>query len=279
MEDLYNCECEDCKEQHIINLGIDPLKGIKDVFLSATKAFDLLFKKKKYNFEDLLNEKPYQDLVSITNNFLGKSVADNVIGNVMKDALKNDVFIFSHLRTHAQLMEASSLLLTKEGKVKGFDAFKIDMQKLNEKFNENYLQAEYNFAVHSTQMAEKWANLKEGDRYNLQYRTALDDKVRISHQPLHNVTLPMNHDFWDRFYPPNGWRCRCTATQVRASKYPSTNEENAMKSGQIATTHIDKNGKNKLGIFQFNAGKHRVVFPPDHPYNKIKDADKLKNEL
>ena len=67
--------------------------------------------------------------------------------------------------------------------------------------------------------------------------------------------------------------------QVRASKYLATNEENALKAGNIATTQIGKDGKNRLGIFRFNSGKQRIVFPPSHPYNKVKDADKVKKEV
>lgn len=274
MADIYECECDQCESERI-NLAADPFKGFKTIFEKATKAFEFLWNKKKYKPEDLLTEEPYKELVKETNKFLGKVITDNNVTDLMKDAFKKDIFIFSHLRTHAQLLEASSLLLTEDGKIKGFEAFKLDIAKINTQFNENYLQAEYNFAVHSTQMAERWANLNPNKRFSLQYRTANDDKVRISHQPLHNITLPVEHPFWDKFYPPNGWRCRCTATQVRADRYEETNTDNAMRAGAIATTQIDKNGKNKLGIFQFNSGKQRVVFPPDHPYNKLKDADKV----
>ncbi|MDM1550647.1 phage head morphogenesis protein [Empedobacter falsenii] len=231
-----------------------------------------------YNYKDL-DQEPYKNLINKTNSFLSKAVTDNNVTGFMKDAFKNDIFIFSHLRTHAQLQEAGSLLLTDDGKIKSFDLFKLDIAKINGLYNENYLQAEYQFAVSSVQMGEKWQNYVESDRYNLQYRTAQDDKVRISHQPLHGITLPMNNPFWDKFYPPNGWRCRCNAVQVRASKYPATNEETALKAGNIATTQIGKDNKNRLEIFRFNSGKQQRVFPPNHPYNKVKDAENVKKDV
>jgi len=277
INDLYNCECDDCKKDAIINLAAN-YNSVDDVIKAGLEALKYLHAQGSYSYKDL-EQAPYQNLISATNDFLGKTVTDNNVTGFMKDAFKNDIFIFSHLRTHAQLQEAGSLLLTEDGKIKSFDRFKLDIAKINSQYNENYLQAEYQFAISSVQMGEKWQNYVENDRYNLQYRTAQDDKVRISHQPLHGITLPANNPFWDKFYPPNGWRCRCNAIQVRASKYPATNEENALKAGEIATTQIGKDDKNRLEIFRFNAGKQRLVFPPNHPYNKVKDADKVKEKV
>ncbi|MDK7674378.1 phage minor head protein [Weeksella virosa] len=278
MEDLYQCDCEDCNP-NIITLSVEPFKKLKDIFISAAKAFEFLFNKKSYQPKDLLTEEPYQDLVRKTNDFLGKTVANNVVSEGMQNILKNDVFIFSHLRTHAQLMEASSLLLTEDGKLKPFYKFKQDIAKINDQFNDNYLQAEYQFAMHSTKMAERWARTNHSERYVIMYRTANDDKVRASHQPLHGIALPSNHPFWDEFYPPNGWRCRCTTVQTRSDKVEITNDEFAMKAGRNATSQVGKDGKNRLEIFRFNPGKQKLVFPPKHPYNQVKGADEIKKNL
>ena len=51
-------------------------------------------------------------------------------------------------------------------------------------------------------MADKWIRFqKDGDKYDLQYRTANDKRVRDTHKALHNVTLPINSRFWDSYYP------------------------------------------------------------------------------
>lgn len=280
INDLYNCECDDCKNDlkpNYIQLGNDK-PSLDSIINAGFEALKHLHAQGSYNYKDL-DQEPYKNLINKTNDFLSKAVTDNNVTDFMRDAFKNDIFIFSHLRTHAQLQEAGSLLLTDDGKIKSFDRLKLDIAKINGLYNENYLQAEYQFAISSVQMGEKWQNYVESNRYNLQYRTAQDDKVRISHQPLHGITLPMNNPFWDKFYPPNGWRCRCNAVQVRASKYPATNEENALKAGNIATTQIGKDNKNRLEIFRFNSGKQRLVFPPNHPYNKVKNADKVKDNV
>ena len=197
IDDLYNCECEDCKNDlkpNYVQLASDK-PSIDAIINAGFEALKYLHAQGSYNYKDL-DQEPYKNLINQTNSFLNKAVTDNNVTDFMRDAFKNDIFIFSHLRTHAQLQEAGSLLLTDDGKIKSFDRFKLDIAKINGLYNDNYLQAEYQFAVSSVQMGEKWQNYVESDRYNLQYRTAQDDKVRISHQPLHGITLPMNNPFW-----------------------------------------------------------------------------------
>lgn len=60
-----------------------------------------------------------------------------------------------------------------------------DVRKIDETYNRGYLRAEYNFVQASATMAAKWERFAEdGDRYNLQYRTAGDGKVRPEHAEL-----------------------------------------------------------------------------------------------
>ena len=110
-------------------------------------------------------------------------------------------------------------------------------------------------------MAVKWKEWEQdGDRYDLQYRTAGDDRVREEHAALDGTTLPPSDPFWDSYLPPNGWNCRCTTVQVRKGKYPRSNSEEAIARGAACTA------KPKQQIFRFNPGKQEKVFPPKHPY-------------
>ena len=191
--------------------------------------------------------------------------------------MQNDVYLFSGLKTHAQLLEASRLLLDANKKIKPFPEFYQDVKKVNETYNRQYLEAEYQFAIASSQMANKWSNFSED--YYLQYRTAGDNRVRDSHNSLRDTTLPKSDSFWDSFMPPNGWRCRCTAVEVLPDDYKLSNSDKAISNGDLATTQIGKDGKNKLEIFRFNPGKDKVIFPPTHPYSKVIGAKKVVNEL
>lgn len=122
-------------------------------------------------------------------------------------------------------------------------------------------QTERNFAVQSTQMAEKWHNFEQdGDRYLLQYRTADDEKVREEHASLHGVTLPMDDPFWDEYYPPLGWNCRCTVVQVLRNRHTESDSNTAIDNGRIATE--------KTPSFRFNPGKKMKCFPDNVSYLK-----------
>ncbi len=166
------------------------------------------------------------------------------------------------------------MLKNADGGIKPFNQFAQDIATINKNYNETYLQAEYQFATASSLMAQKWSDIEENkDRYNLQYRTAGDEKVRASHEALDMITLPASDTFWNSYYPPNGWRCRCNAIEVLKDKYEISNSEDAIKAGEKATTQLDKNGKNRLEIFRFNPGKQKVIFPPKHPYRKLQGAD------
>ena len=277
LDNLYNCNCDDCKAEKLsISLSVeDKFKQLLNV---GKKAFKHLHKKGTYKPEDLKNEKPYQNLIKSTFEIFNFAIVDNEMPEEMKKALQSDAYLFGSLKTNAQLLEASKLLLNDDGRLKPFSEVSKQFDSLNVNYNQNYLEAEYEFAVASSQSAANWSNYGSSERYNLQYRTAQDERVRASHQALADTTLPKEDPFWSSFYPPNGWRCRCTAVEVLKSKYDVSNSEKAIKAGETATTEEGKDGKNRLEIFRFNPGQKQVVFPPTHPYGKVKGAKQIKDE-
>jgi SPP1 gp7 family putative phage head morphogenesis protein len=179
---------------------------------------------------------------------------------MMQRNLSENVYLFSGAKTYAELKELGEMLSDENGGIKPFGRFWRDAQSIYPGYNRSYLQAEYIFATQSAQMASKWHDYEaDGDRYDLQYRTAGDERVRETHRVLQDVTLPPSDPFWEKYFPPNGWRCRCTAVQVRKGKYPASDGDRAQNSGERAT-----GGGN--GIFRFNPGKQQVIFPEHHPY-------------
>jgi len=46
------------------------------------------------------------------------------------------------------------------------------------------------------------------------YSTVGDDRVREEHDALDGVTLPKDDSFWQRYWTPNGWNCRCQVISV-----------------------------------------------------------------
>ncbi len=46
------------------------------------------------------------------------------------------------------------------------------------------------------------------------YLTAGDNRVRAEHSKWNKVVLPVDHEFWQSHYPPNGWGCRCKVVSI-----------------------------------------------------------------
>lgn len=188
----------------------------------------------------------------------------------MRQALEKNVYIFSGIKSYVSLKEAAGLLFDDKGDIKPLTKVKQDVKKINAAYNENYIEAEYRFAIQSSQGADNWHQYQQdGDRYHLQFRTAGDSKVRKEHAALNGITLPFDDPFWEIYWTPLGWRCRCRIIQVRKGKYDLSDSDSAIKLGEAATTVLDKDGKNKAAMFRFNPGKDLVIFPPKHPYYKV----------
>lgn len=129
--------------------------------------------------------------------------------------MQQNLYRFSQVKDYAMLVELNTRL-TQGGKVKNWEAFKTDALKLNKLYNLNYLQAEWQTARQAGHHAANWSEYqRNADRYpNLKYATQGDARVRNEHQALKNIIRPVEDPFWDIYYPPNGWRCRCFVVQT-----------------------------------------------------------------
>ena len=181
--------------------------------------------------------------------------------DTMRRRLQRSDYVFSGMKTFHELNEAFPSLLDENGERKTFERFLNDVRKIDETYNSNYLRAEYNFVQASAEMAAKWERfIQDGDRYHLQYRTVNDDKVRPEHAELDGITLPPGDPFWEEYFPPNGWNCRCDVVQVRKSKYPATPADEAR--GRAESVF----GDGKSEMFRFNPGKQEKAVPDYNPY-------------
>nr|DAJ66859.1 MAG TPA: minor capsid component [Caudoviricetes sp.] len=245
-------------------------KGFKD-------AMKVLFNQKGSSFSiDIMADENVQSLIEAHTSVLDRNLQRLEMSDLMRQRLTRSNYIFSGLKTFHELNEAFPSLLDENGNKKTFERFLNDVRKIDETYNSNYLRAEYNFVQASAEMAAKWEGfMEDGDHYYLQYRTQHDDKVRPEHASLDRVTLPPSDSFWESYYPPNGWNCRCTVVQVLKRKYEPTPHDEAMSLGEEALQ------TDKKGIFRFNSGKEQKTFPDYNPYTikRCRDCDIAKGKL
>ncbi|MCW5657439.1 MAG: hypothetical protein KIT60_07030 [Burkholderiaceae bacterium] len=81
------------------------------------------------------------------------------------------------------------------------------------RFDRRRLGLIFDVNLRQSQAAGRWAGIERAKaRFPfIMYRTMRDERVRASHRPWDGVVLPVDHEWWHTHYPPNGWRCRCTA--------------------------------------------------------------------
>lgn len=241
------------------------------------RMMKVLFRQEGASLEiGILASEEAQDFIETHSSVLNGSFRQVEMSEAMRKRLERSNYVFSGLKTFHELNEAFPSLLDENGNRKTFERFLNDVRKIDETYNSNYLRAEFNFVQASAEMAAKWERfMQDSDRYYLQYRTAGDAKVRPTHAEMAGITLPASDPFWEGFYPPNGWGCRCSVVQVRKSKYPATDHEEAMARGESAL-ELDKKG-----MFRFNAGMEQKTMPDYNPYTikRCKDCDIAKGKL
>lgn len=111
--------------------------------------------------------------------------------------------------------------------------------------------------------AGRWAEQMENvdDRPYWMYTGINDSHTRKAHLLPHNLVLRYDDPFWQAFYPPNGWRCRCgvialSTADVRARGLKVVNSGSAM--GWELKLVSEKTGEMQ-NVATFNTGTTKVA--------------------
>lgn len=181
--------------------------------------------------------------------------------------LQTNVNTFSAFKNYQNIKELVSALVDENGAARTWSEFKKAAKEIHERFNVNWLKAEFNHARASARMAAKWVKFENRKDVlpSLKYRTVGDGRVRPDHRLLEGVTYPVDDPFWNTYYPPNGWNCRCTVT--------STPTEEIVPA--------DKGFPDMPDMFKQNAAKLGQIFPEGHPYYQAStfDAQQVRKKI
>jgi SPP1 gp7 family putative phage head morphogenesis protein len=80
---------------------------------------------------------------------------------------------------------------------------------------------------------EQLANVD--DRPYWQYVAIMDRRGRKEHKALNGLTFPFDDPFWQKFYPPNGWRCRCRVRALSADNLKDRKIDIRSSEGKLGT--------------------------------------------
>lgn len=72
--------------------------------------------------------------------------------------------------------------------------------------------------VQSAYMAGRYAQMQQVRRSRpfWQYNAINDSRTRPAHRAMDGKIFPADHEFWDTWMPPNGFRCRCGVVTLSA---------------------------------------------------------------
>lgn len=191
----------------------------------------------------------------------GDNFVDYTANAKSKLQLKQNLYRFSGAKTFQELAKINYFL----GNNKSFPDFKKEALKVNQEYNVQYLENEFVTANRSGAMAEKWQKINDQKVLypNLKYKTVKDNRVREEHRQLHDVIKPIGDAFWDKWYPPNGWRCRCYVTQTDEPATPGT------ATGEPTPGFHGHVGKSNM---TFNEEEHPYFIFPAADAKKIKSS-------
>lgn len=178
---------------------------------------------------------------------MGKGLSEVKFGTAQYEMTKQltvNVGVFSAFKNHIYGEQLVATLKDEEGDYVNFAKFWERAQAIEGDYQINWLQTEYNTAVRSARMASQWADIVS-TKYlypNLEYIISRATNRREDHEEfLVGTILPIDHPFWDKYYPPNGWGCLCSVRKTDKPIKPPVEEpalppefaHNPGKSGMI----------------------------------------------
>lgn len=115
------------------------------------------------------------------------------------------------------------------------------------------------------------------NRPYFQYIAVMDRRTRPSHAMLNGRIFKYDDEFWDSFYPPNGWGCRCRVRALSDDNLKERNLDVDSSEGQLSEEMrvvSKKTGEQKpVAIYMDSLTGHKVSPDAGWSYNpgKLKD--------
>ncbi len=165
--------------------------------------------------------------------------------------LQTNTAVFAAFKSHASMKDMAARLKNDSGNLRSREDFKREAWKVDETYRGSKLDVEYDTGVRSARMAANWQRYQQNKRLypNLRYMLSKAAKPDEKHLKFVGINLPIDDIFWTTHYPPNRWRCQCSAepndddvTDV-PENLPPVPEEFAFNSGKTGQVFDLKNSE------------------------------------
>lgn len=179
----------------------------------------------------------------------GKTLTELTPGTekyIALQTLKNNAYKFSGAKVFQQVRALEKLTKKADYLEKG--------EKLFRQHNKSWLDVERQLAQRSARAVKNWEDIQEIKDVKplLKYQTAGDERVRGDHAALDNIVKPVDDGFWDSYFPPWDYNCRCITISV--SDEP--------------VTKVSKKLSKPTSFFKEHIGKDKFALKK-HPYYKV----------
>jgi len=253
LADYYGRACPCCGGKRLHNLAGDD--AWDNIYGDIARRL-LEEKLQKGDIHDGLYFETARQLMSGLQEGLGGAAFDyDDSRNVLRSYLMRNIYHFSAAKNLTELMAFRDLMVDPgTGDILSFSRFRQRIQEMGVRFNEVWLETEFNTAVSTAISAHRWDSI---DTEYLEFTTVGDERVRPEHAVLDGLTYPKDHPIWNKMTPPLDYNCRCGIKPGIARNYKAqdADEDERYVGGLVKGT-----------IFDNNPGVTRLVFDNGHPY-------------
>lgn len=190
--------------------------------------------------------------------------------------MEYNLFEFSASKTESRLASMKELLIDPNTKQpRDFAQFRVECDKVMDKYNKHWLETEYNLSIAVGQNSAQYLRfMAEKDTITplVKYQTVGDDAVRDSHRVLHGKIFNLNDKEAMDLFPPNGYGCRCEMVQYLGNK-------KAEKGADLKAKLYLSDPKFKNSQFEINRGDLKQVFTKKQFYSDIKGLPEKINKM
>lgn len=191
------------------------------------------------------------------------------IDHLTLQMMEYNLFEFSASKTESRLASMKELLIDNETRqVRDFASFRVECDKVMDKYNHQWLESEYNLSIAVGQNAAQYIRFmaeKDSITSFVKYQTIGDEKVRPQHQVLDGKIFNLEDKEAMDLWPPNGYGCRCEMVQ-----YLGDHKGRVTKGTDAKTKIYQADPKYKNSQFEINRGDLKQVFTKKQFYSDIK---------